>query len=143
MIGAVFHGPGDVRIESRPDPVPGPGEALVRVARCGVCGSDAGEFADGPILSAPPVVLGHEFVGTIEELGPGVDGPPPGATVVSGAGVSCGECRMCRRGRTNLCRRYATAGFQRDGGLAEFVAVPVSTLLDVTGRGLPLDTLAL
>ncbi|WP_278103859.1 alcohol dehydrogenase catalytic domain-containing protein [Microbacterium proteolyticum] len=142
MRAAVLYSAGDLRIEDRPVPVPGPGEALVRVTGCGVCGSDATEYSRGPVLTHLPVVLGHEFTGTVEAVGAGVD-LPLGAQVVSGAGISCGECKPCRAGRTNLCRRYRTAGLQIDGGLAEFVRVPAATLLDVTAWGLASDTLAL
>ena len=140
---AVFYGPGDVRVEERAVPEPGEGEVLVRVAVCGICGSDATEFSRGPVLTRPPVVLGHEFAGVVERIGPGVDGLAPGAVVVAGAGVACGECRMCRRGRTNLCESYLTLGLQLDGGLAGYVVAPASTLLDVSDSGLSLDTLGL
>lgn len=114
----------------------------MRVTVCGVCGTDAVEWDRG-LLSTPPVVLGHEFTGVVEQLGEGVSEPRIGATVVCGAGISCGSCRACLRGRTNLCRTYRTAGLQADGGLAGYVVVPASTLLDVTDAGLTDDTLAL
>lgn len=114
----------------------------MRVAVCGVCGTDAVEWDRG-LLSRPPVVLGHEFTGIVEELGPGVREPVVGATVVCGAGISCGACRQCRRGRTNLCRTYRTSGLQVDGGLGGYVVVPAGALLDVSGSGLTNDTLAL
>ncbi|WP_148286381.1 alcohol dehydrogenase catalytic domain-containing protein, partial [Microbacterium sp. B19] len=60
MRAAVLYGPGDLHIESRAVPTPGPGEALVRVSGCGVCGSDATEYSRGPVLTHLPVVLGHE-----------------------------------------------------------------------------------
>lgn len=142
MRAGVLHAPGDLRIEEREIPVPGPGEALVRVAVCGVCGSDATEFDRGPVLTVLPVTLGHEFAGVVEAVGEGVD-LPVGANVVCGAGISCGKCKMCLDGRTNLCRSYTTAGLQRDGGLAGYVTVPANILLDVTDTGLPLDTLGL
>ncbi len=142
MRAAVLHARGDLRVEDRPIPVPAAGEVLVRVTVCGVCGTDAVEFDRG-LLSTPPVVLGHEFTGVVERLGDGVAGPPVGATVVCGAGISCGECRQCRRGRTNLCSSYRTAGLQVDGGLAGYVVVPAGILLDVTDSGLADDTLAL
>lgn len=142
MRAAVLYGPGDLRVESRPVPAPGPGEVLVRVTGCGVCGSDATEYSRGPVLTHLPVVLGHEFTGTVEAVGEGVD-LPLGAQVVCGAGISCGECKPCRAGRTNLCRRYRTAGLQVDGGLAEFVRVPAGTVQDVSAWGLASDTLAL
>lgn len=142
MRAAVLHARGDLRIEQRPIPNPGPGEVLVRVTVCGVCGTDAVEFDRG-LLSTPPVVLGHEFTGVVEQLGEGVSEPPVGARVVCGAGISCGQCRQCRRGRTNLCATYRTTGLQVDGGLAGFACVPAGILLDVSDSGLTDDTLAL
>jgi threonine dehydrogenase-like Zn-dependent dehydrogenase len=143
MRAGVLHAPGDLRIEDREVPVPGPGEALVRVAVCGVCGSDATEFDRGPVLTVLPVTLGHEFAGVVESIGEGVTAIAAGATVVCGAGIACGECKPCRQGRTNLCRRYRTAGLQVDGGLAGYVVVPADILLDVSDSGLSLDTLGL
>ena len=140
---AVLHEPGDLRIEQIDVPQPGPGEVLIRVAVCGVCGSDATEFGRGLVLADVPVALGHEFAGTIEAVGEGVDSLAPGAVVVCGAGISCGECKPCRRGRTNLCRSYLTIGFAFDGGLARYVIAPAAITLDVTASGLPMDTLGL
>ena len=142
MRAAVLHAVGDLRIEDLPVPEPGPGEVLVRVSVCGVCGTDAVEYERG-LLSTPPVILGHEFAGVVAALGEGVSSPPLGASVVCGAGIACGECKPCRAGRTNLCRKYRTAGLQVDGGLAGFVVVPAGILLDVTASGLPPDTLGL
>jgi threonine dehydrogenase-like Zn-dependent dehydrogenase len=143
MRSAVLHAVNDLRVEDKAVPEPGPGEVLVRVAVCGVCGSDATEYSRGPVLTVMPVTLGHEFVGTVAALGAGVTSPPVGATVVCGAGISCGECKPCRQGRTNLCRNYTTIGLQHDGGLAGFVTAPVGTLLDVSDSGLSLETLGL
>ncbi len=143
MRTGVLHAAGDLRVEDRPVPEPGPGEVLVRVAVCGVCGSDATEFDRGPVLTTLPVTLGHEFAGTVAALGPGVSGLEVGAAVVCGAGISCGECKPCRAGRTNLCRSYHTAGLQVDGGLAGYVSVPASILFDASSSGLTLDTLGL
>lgn len=150
MKAAVYRGMRDVQVQEWPTPVPAPGEVLIRVAAAGICGSDAAEFSLGPQLIAQdeaghvePVILGHEFAGTIEAVGEGVTGFELGARVVCGAGISCGECLMCRRGRTNLCRSYHTVGLHRDGGLAGFVAVPAGIVYDATASGLPLDTLAL
>lgn len=143
MPAAVLHEPGDLRVDEVPVPRPGPGEVLIRVGVCGVCGSDATEFGRGLVLAEPPVTLGHEFAGTVEAVGEGVASLAPGAVVVCGAGVSCGVCKPCRRGRTNLCRRYKTLGFAFDGGLARYVVAPADITLDVTGSGLPMDTLGL
>jgi len=143
MMAAVYYGRGDVRVESRPLPVAGAGQALVKVLRTGICGTDATEWKSGPIIfpidkphptsgHVGPLVIGHEFVGEIVEL-PGGDtrGLAVGDHVASGAGVSCGECQRCLQGRTNLCSRYVTHGLNIDGGLAEYVAVDVHTLVPI------------
>jgi (R,R)-butanediol dehydrogenase / meso-butanediol dehydrogenase / diacetyl reductase len=132
MRAAVYRGPGDVRVADVPEPkAPDAGEAIVRVRRAAICGTDAAEWDHGPLLARPPVTLGHEFTGDIVDLGSSVGSWKVGDRVVSGAGVSCGVCEWCRRGRTNLCARYETLGLHVDGGLAEYVRVPVSTLVGV------------
>lgn len=143
MKAAVFHAPGDVRIEEVADPVsPGPGELLIKVSKAALCGTDSAEWAHGPLLARPPVVLGHEFTGEVVAAGPEVSGFPAGTRVVSGAGISCGRCAWCAAGRTNLCASYQTLGLHRDGGLAEFVTSPaaicqaVPDALDDTGAAM-------
>jgi (R,R)-butanediol dehydrogenase / meso-butanediol dehydrogenase / diacetyl reductase len=137
----VLHRPRDLRVEDRPDPEPRPGEVVVEVALNGLCGTDATEYAKGPMmvpLERPhpgsghvgPTTLGHEFIGTVVEA-PGEASSWLGRRVASGAGVSCGHCRWCRAGRTNLCAEYYTLGLSTHGGLAERVAVPASTLVAV------------
>lgn len=146
MRAAVYHGAGDIRIENVARPAdPGPGDLLVRVVRAAICGTDAGEYTAGPKLvplHAPhphsghggPVVLGHEFTGEVVAVGVGVTDFRPGDRVVSGAGVSCGECGRCREGRTNLCERYFTIGLHVDGGLAEYVTTPARICASVPER---------
>jgi (R,R)-butanediol dehydrogenase / meso-butanediol dehydrogenase / diacetyl reductase len=142
MRAAVYHGAGDVRIEERPVPRAGPGQVLLRVSRSGICGTDATEYRHGPGLfpverrhpvsgHLGPMVMGHEFVGEAVACGPGVAKELAGRRLASGAGVSCQACAWCRGGRTNLCDRYWTLGLNADGGLAEYVAVPVSTCVAV------------
>ncbi len=127
MRAAVFHAPGDVRIESVPEPGdPGPGELLIQVASAALCGTDSAEWDHGPLLAQPPVILGHEFTGQVIAAGPGVDGFPAGTRVASGAGISCGSCEWCAAGQTNLCASYQTLGLHRDGGLAELVRSPAA-----------------
>jgi threonine dehydrogenase-like Zn-dependent dehydrogenase len=149
-----FHGAGDIRLDDiKPPGAPGPGEVIVRVLACGVCGSDALEFRQGPVLihrldephpvtgHVGPLVLGHEFAGEIVAVGMGVEKLDVGMVVACGAGMSCGQCRPCLAGRTNLCRRYATIGFHRDGGLAEHCLAPASICF--TAAGLPAEAAAL
>jgi (R,R)-butanediol dehydrogenase / meso-butanediol dehydrogenase / diacetyl reductase len=149
---AVYHGKRDVRIEDLPTPAPGAGAVLVKVLRTGMCGTDASDWKGGP-KSFPvdrrdpvtghegPLVIGHEFVGEVVEQGEGAT-TPVGTLVASGAGVSCGRCERCRQGRTNLCREYYTLGLNAAGGMAEFVAVPESTLVPIPA-GLSLDAAGL
>lgn len=126
MKAAIYRGPGAIAVESVPEPgTPDPGEVVLAVSRAAICGTDASEWAHGPILCTPPVVLGHEFTGRVVAAGDGVS-LAEGTRVVSGAGISCGTCEWCKAGRTNLCASYRTLGLQVDGGLAEYVRTPVS-----------------
>jgi len=149
MRAAVYHGPGDVRVENIPAPEPGPGEVLVKVGTVGICGSDAAEYVHPHLIltsqdgTPDVVVLGHEFAGEIVGLGPGVSSDLLGQPVACGAGISCGNCVMCVRGRTNLCLSYHTLGFHRDGGMAEYVTAPMSICVPLGERGLSMDTAAL
>ncbi|HET6684673.1 MAG TPA: alcohol dehydrogenase catalytic domain-containing protein [Gaiella sp.] len=125
MKAAVFHAAHDVRIEEVVDPSPPRADELVlKVTRAAICGTDAAEWDHGPVLCRPGVVLGHEFVGRVVDVGPEVTGYRVGDRVVSGAGISCGRCHWCLRSRTNLCAEYRTLGLQVDGGLAEYVTSP-------------------
>jgi threonine dehydrogenase-like Zn-dependent dehydrogenase len=101
------------------------------VTRAAVCGTDSAEWDHGPVLARPPVILGHEFTGEVIDVGSTVKQFQVGDRVVSGAGVSCGTCDWCLTGRTNLCSSYHTLGLHVDGGLAEYVNAPASTLLPV------------
>ncbi len=116
-----FHGPGDLRLETIPDAAPGPGEVLIEVEACGVCGSDL-HFLDGTARTAHvPITLGHEVAGTVRESAePSL---PAGSPVLVSAGGFCGECRRCVEGRPNLCERAAVLGITFDGGLADLLAV--------------------
>ena len=127
MKAAVYRGPHAVAIESVPEPkAPGPGQVTLHVERAAICGTDSSEWAHGPHLCRPPVILGHEFVGRVVAVGAGVEGIALGDRAVSGAGVSCGACSWCRAGRTNLCAGYFTLGLHVDGGLAELVNTPAA-----------------
>ncbi len=127
MRAAVFHGPHDVRIENVHAPAgPAPDEVVLEVIRAAICGTDASEWDHGPVLCRSGVVLGHEFVGRVTDVGSDVSGVRAGDRVVSGAGISCGHCAWCLRGRTNLCAEYRTLGFQVNGGLAEYVTSPAA-----------------
>ena len=154
MKAAVYHGRGDIRLEGPPAARAGDRELLVRVTGVGICGTDASEYAAGPQMfpidrAHPvtghngPMVPGHEFAGVVAGTGRGVTGFAEGDPIACGAGVSCGTCRACAAGRTNLCEHYWTVGLQRDGALAEFTAVPAAACVNLTERALASDVAAM
>ena len=150
--------PGGLHVERIPVPEPRDGEVLVRVKACGVCHTDL-HVIKAEVAFPTPAVLGHEISGTIEALGPGVSGPPPGTNVVSAFIMPCGRCRLCAIGRDDLCDNFfamnrlkgtlydGTSRLRRsDGstlwmysmaGLAEYAVVPATDVF-VLPSGLPL-----
>ncbi len=104
-----------------PQPRPGPGQLLIRTAACAVCRTDLHVY-DGDLTDpALPLVLGHEIVGRVEQLGPGVDRFTPGDRVgVPWLGWTCAHCGYCTSGRENLCEQARFTGYQIDGGFAEY-----------------------
>jgi L-iditol 2-dehydrogenase len=128
MKAAVFHGPGDLRIADVPRPQISPAEILVQVGACALCGSDLRTYRHGARNIDKPVVLGHELSGTIVEIGAAVSGYRPGQRVAVAPAIPCGECVYCRRGAQTMCERLRSIGYEFDGGLAEFMAVPASAV---------------
>jgi len=126
MKAAVFHGQGDLRVEERPVPEPGPGEALLRIKYCGICGSDLEAYRYG--LYEPGIVIGHEIAAEVAAVGPGVAGLAPGDRVTSNDIVPCGECRYCRTGRVSICDAVTMPGVTCDGGFAEYMTVAARAL---------------
>lgn len=112
----------DVRTVEVPVPDPAPGEVLVRVEACGICGTDR-HLLRGEFPSKPPLTLGHEFAGIVVGRGAGVD-IAPGTRVTCDPNTWCGTCANCQRGRVNLCLNNVATGVHRDGGFAEFCAFP-------------------
>jgi alcohol dehydrogenase len=111
MKGTVFHGPHDVRVERVDDPaLQTPTDALVRITRAGICGSDLHAY-DGAMPAPPGFVLGHEGVGVIEEIGAGVGRLKKGDRVVVSGLVACGRCFFCRRGQPSQCAEAGGAVF--------------------------------
>ena len=126
MKAAVFYGPDQpLKVEEVPDPTPGPGEVLVKVAGCGVCHTDLHYIDHGvPTFKQPPLILGHETSGTIAGIGSGVVGWQEGDRVLLPAVYGCGQCAMCRTGRENVCERMVMFGNNVDGGYAEYILAP-------------------
>lgn len=135
MKAAVWYGKEDVRVEERPEPKAGPGMVKVEVAWCGICGTDLHEYAVGPIFipydephpltgKKAPMILGHEFCGTVVEVGRGVNRIKVGERVTADGLITCGQCWYCRRSMHNLCLNIAFTGLSQDGGFARYVVVP-------------------
>lgn len=128
MKAAAFYGKGDVRIEERPIPVPGPNQLVVKIDYVGVCGTDVEFYKGGyPPFIQLPMVLGHENVGTVSAVGEGVTDFQVGDTILCGPPSHCAEdCPSCQRGETNICINGfpRTAGIGGpDGGYAEYYLV--------------------
>ncbi|MER9773582.1 zinc-dependent alcohol dehydrogenase family protein [Mesorhizobium sp. M0220] len=104
-------------------PTAGPDELLVRIEACGVCGTDRHLF-HGEFPCTPPVTLGHEFSGIVEAIGPAVSGFAVGDRVTGDPNIACGRCAHCQAGRVNLCGNLRAIGIHRDGGFAEYLALP-------------------
>jgi threonine dehydrogenase-like Zn-dependent dehydrogenase len=140
MRAAVYRKPREIAVEERPVPEPGPGDALVEVSHCGVCGSDLHMVMEG--FGVPGSIGGHEWSGRVVALGREVRGVEPGALVLGGPLPRCGSCVYCRSGRPSLCttRPGFDPGYQ--GAFAEFIRVPAEQLLPVP-PGLPLREAAL
>nr|WP_280386412.1 erythritol/L-threitol dehyrogenase [Nocardia wallacei] len=151
MQAVICHGPGDYRLEEVPVPVPGPGEALVRVEAVGICASDlkcyhgATKFwgdESRPAYAETGVIPGHEFVGEIVQLDEEAAarrGLEVGDRVVSEQIVPCWECRYCLRGQYHMCAPHAIYGFKRrtPGAMAKYMVYPVEALVHKVSKSLP------
>lgn len=128
-------------------PAPQPGEILVRVAACGICGSDVHGYDGSSGRRIPPLVMGHEAAGVVAEVGAGVTGFHEGDRVTFDSTVYCGECRNCRCGDINLCDRREVLGvscgdYRRSGAFAEYVTVP-ARIIHRLPENLPFEQAAL
>lgn len=131
MKAAVFHGPGaGLKIEEIPEPRIGPDQVLVKVAACGACHTDLHYIEHGvPTFKKPPIVLGHEASGIVQDAGAEVTNVRKGERVLIPAVLTCGRCVACRQGRENICADMRMLGNHFDGAYAEYVAVPSKDLL--------------
>jgi L-iditol 2-dehydrogenase len=118
-----------LEITDLPVPVPGPDELLVKVAACGICGSDVHGYDGSSGRRIPPIVMGHEAAGVVERVGTGIHNFKAGDRVTFDSTIYCGECAFCRRGEVNLCDNRQVLGvscgdYRRAGAFAEFVVLP-------------------
>ncbi|HON72181.1 MAG TPA: alcohol dehydrogenase catalytic domain-containing protein, partial [bacterium] len=141
MKAIVTHGPFDYRLETVPDPVPGPEEVVIRVKASGLCASDMKCYHGGPSFwqgnppyVKPPVIPGHEFIGEVVALGEGAEekyGLRIGDKAVAEQILPCWECRFCKTGKYWMCERNYVFGFQGgidDGGMAEYSKFPKGSI---------------
>ncbi len=124
--------PGSLRVKTKPLRALGPGEVLIKVESCGLCGTDI-HIVEGTSRSTPPVVLGHEYAGFVTDPGKGPGGIPEGTHVAVDPNISCGTCPYCRRGLVHLCTGLRALGVDIDGGMAEYSIVPASALYAIPG----------
>jgi 2-desacetyl-2-hydroxyethyl bacteriochlorophyllide A dehydrogenase len=144
MKAVVIDAPHRVALREEPVPRPGEGQILVKVAAAGICLSDI-ETLKGTRPAAYvkyPVIPGHEWCGTVEQLGPGAAGIAVGDRVAVEGHNFCRVCAWCRRGETNLCVAYNELGFTQPGGFAQYVAVRAD-LAHTFGRTLPFESAAM
>lgn len=131
MRALVYLGPRRMELQEAPDPVAGPGEVVFVTAAAAVCGSDLHGFREASPRRIPPLVMGHEGVGTIAATGGGVDPGRVGERVVLKPILACGECEPCREGRPNLCVSGRLVGRELTGAFAERFAVPTAAAVAI------------
>lgn len=141
MKAAVFHAPRDLRIEDVRPPQVGPPEVLIRVAACGICGTDL-RVETGEFDAVYPVVAGHEFAGVVEEVGSDAGSFTPGQWVAVNPNTPCRRCRYCYQGQFHLCDSMSACGVTYNGGFAEFCKVAGQLALPLD-RAIPLEQWAL
>jgi 2-desacetyl-2-hydroxyethyl bacteriochlorophyllide A dehydrogenase len=126
MKAVVIEKPGTITVQDVPEPEIGPGDVLVRVGACGICGTDL-HIVDGEFPPTPyPIIPGHEFAGEIVAVGSQVVSLRQGTRVAIDPSLFCGHCHFCRRGKGNLCQNWGAIGDTVNGGFAELVAVPAA-----------------
>ncbi|MTV36975.1 zinc-binding alcohol dehydrogenase family protein [Duganella radicis] len=135
MKTVVCQSPGDLRLTERPLPQAQPGEVLLRVRRIGLCGTDMHIFRGTQPFLQYPRVMGHELSGEVVSAPAGSE-LAPGDQVYVMPYLSCGDCVACRQGKTNCCTRIQVLGVHRDGGMAEYLALPERFVFKTEGISL-------
>ncbi len=129
MRAAVFYEKGQpLKIEDVDKPSCKSGEVLVRIAACGLCRTDLHYLHGTPTFKKPPIILGHEISGTVEEIGGEVEDFKNDDKVLIPPVLSCGHCDFCRDGRGTICSNQVMIGNHRDGGFAEHISVPANSI---------------
>jgi D-arabinitol dehydrogenase (NADP+) len=134
MKALIIDEPGKARVAEVPRPEPGPGELLIRVERCGICGTDVHIFR-GEYLGSYPVTPGHEFSGEIAAIGKGVDSFQLGDRVAVEPNIACDACPACLSNRQNFCENWQAVGVTLPGGMAEYVVAPAKAAFMIGDLG--------
>lgn len=132
MKSVVIERPGSLVIQERPVPQPGAGEVRVKIKLAGICGSDSHIYRGHNPFAQYPRVIGHEFFGTVDAVGEGVDSARLGERVSVDPVISCGHCYPCRIGKPNVCTSLVVLGVHRDGGFSEYATVPAKNAWAIT-----------
>ncbi|QZY54357.1 zinc-binding alcohol dehydrogenase family protein [Crassaminicella profunda] len=132
---------GKIELVKKPIPKPQPGEALLKIKYCGICGSDIATYTGNQPFASYPRIPGHEFSAEIVEIEENTLGLKAGMIVTANPYFNCGKCYSCQRGKVNCCESNETMGVQRDGSFAEYITMPIERIRD--GKGLSTKTLAL
>ena len=128
MKAIVWNGPEEMSVEEVPEPAVEPGTVVVRPEAVGICGSEIEGYLGRMGNRTPPLVMGHEFAGTVTEVGEGVDEDLLGREVAVNPLSSDGTCRLCRAGYTNLCPNRRLVGIHSPGGFAEYALAPAQNV---------------
>ncbi|MEV4736837.1 MULTISPECIES: zinc-dependent alcohol dehydrogenase [unclassified Microbacterium] len=145
MLALRWHGRRDIRLDDVPVPsLDDRRDVLLRVLAAGICGTDLEEWLEGPVSVRVPegrqaVTLGHEILAEVVETTPHVASLSPGDRVAVEVNLTCDECDLCRRGRSNVCRRTVALGLQDDGGIAEMLVAPADACVRLSGPASDLD----
>ncbi len=147
MLAVRFYRPGELRAEQVPIPEPGPGELIVKSHVALTCGTDVKMFKRGHPLAKLPQIMGHEFAGTVSEIGLGIENFRAGMKVVAANSAPCNKCFYCRMHQPNLCEHLdeSIVGFTWPGSYAEYVKIPERIVRQNTFQvpdGVPLESVA-
>jgi L-iditol 2-dehydrogenase len=139
MKAAVYYGPGDIRVQERPEPVPAADNLIVEVLCCAICGTDLKLATIGNPRCHPPRIIGHEFVGRVVHVGDDVSGFTPGDRVTLATTLACGACAYCALGLGNLCPNSKPISYDFDGAFARLVIIPPLALRGGNAIHVPAD----
>lgn len=125
--------PGRFELLEKPIPQAKPGEALLKITRVGICGTDLHAFAGNQAFFTYPRILGHELAAEVVTIASNKHGIKAGDSVIIMPYISCGNCVACRQGKTNCCSNIQVLGVHTDGGMQEYITLPTSLLLPANG----------